>query len=233
MPNQNIVVQTNGLRKILDSRTVLDSIDLRIFEREHVALIGANGSGKTTLLRLLAAVSRATAGEIRWFERTTDGKTVKREIGLVAHETQLYPQLTAAENLAFAARMCGVADVAQRVASWLDSSGLAAYRQRLPSQLSRGLRQRLAIGRGLIHDPRLILLDEAFVGIDDAATEWLSDLLRSPAYRGRTVVFVTHEARHVELLATRVVVLESGKLRDSHGWERMMPVCSASTRDAA
>jgi len=233
MSSRNIAIQTTGLTKVLAGRRVLDSIDLSILESERVALTGANGAGKTTLLRLLASVARATTGEIRWFGGTTAPTVMRREIGLVAHETRLYLQLSAAENLAFAARMCGAPHVAQRVEWWLHSAGLAGHRHRLPTQLSRGLRQRLAIARGLVHDPLLILLDEPFAGLDADGTEWLSELLRAPAGRDRTIVFATHDPRHVDLVATRVVVLEPGRLRNRAGWEQDGNVHPAITRNAA
>ena len=128
---------------------VLNGVDLALYAGECVALVGDNGAGKTTLLRCLAAECRPTQGSIRWFEDVYGGPQLKRRIGFVAHEGRLCPQLTARENLIFAARMCRADHAGQRADAWLDATGLNGHADRKPEELSRGMRQRLAMARAL------------------------------------------------------------------------------------
>ena len=215
MANRTIAIEATNLSKTLGGRPVLDEIHLQIFEQERVALTGPNGAGKTTLLRLLASATRPTTGTIQWFGRKTTEIERRRQIGMLSHESRLYPQLTALENLAFAARMCSAPDAQRRVRWWLDVSGLWTQRQQLPAQLSRGMRQRLAIARALIHDPRLVLLDEPHSGLDAEGVDWLDELLCGGSHRDRAIVFVMHEPRHVSRLATRILLLRSGRVHEA------------------
>lgn len=212
----NAVIQVRELSKRLGGRPVLDRVSLDLFDGERVALTGTNGAGKTTLLRCLAGLTRPDAGEIQWFSGHRETRIArKRRIGMVGHESRLYAQLTARENLIFAARICSVRNAAWRADEWLLSTGLAHFAHRLPIQVSRGMRQRLSIARALIHDPRLVLLDEPFGGLDSDGTEWLSRLIKDLTARGRAVLFATHAKPPVNALATRELILQSGRLRES------------------
>jgi heme ABC exporter ATP-binding subunit CcmA len=208
-----IAIEANGLCRVFGSRVVLSQVDLRVAAGECVALTGANGAGKTTLLRCLAGALRPSAGEVRWFGRLAGADAATRRLlGMVAHESFLYPHLTVRENLVFAARMCGLPDPLGQADRWLDSVGLRPHAHRPSAQLSKGMRQRLAVVRALVHDPPILLLDEPFSALDAAGSQWLLGLLLELRGRGRTVCFTTHDPQKARLLSDRVFCLQSGGL---------------------
>jgi heme exporter protein A len=213
-------IQAQQLSKAFGGRPVLDALDLEIPTGQCVALSGANGAGKTTLLRCLATLLRPDGGEVRWFGRPAGrDAALRRWIGMVSHESGLYSHLSLAENLAFAARMTGVDDARRRTAHWLEMTGLMSWGDALPAHVSRGMRQRLAVARALIHDPPLLLLDEPFSGLDANGRQWLLRLLADLRNRGRTICFVTHEDNTIRQLAHRVVELRQGKTCDAAATE--------------
>jgi heme ABC exporter ATP-binding subunit CcmA len=215
MNEPQAAIRATRLSKAFDGRTVLNAVDLEIAAGESVALVGANGAGKTTLLGCLASVLRPDSGEVRWFGRLV-GRDVglHRLVGMVTHETGLYSYLTLRENLIFAAKMGGIDGAALRADQWLDAAGLTRQANALPTRLSRGMRQRLAVARALIHDPPLLLLDEPFTALDAAGVEWLLALLADQHEHGRTICFVTHERQKIERLAQRVLELREGHINE-------------------
>jgi heme exporter protein A len=215
MRDATTAIQTRSLSKVFGHRRVLSEIDLDVARGESVALTGANGTGKTTLLHLLASALRPSAGEVRWFGRPATGApAARRLIAMVAHETFLYPHLTLRENLIFAARMCDVPGPARRADDLLRSIGLASHAHRSPTRISQGMRQRVAVARALVHDPRILLLDEPFSGLDAQGADWLLNLLLHLRDRGRTLCFAVHDEQKVRRLAHRVVRLQSGRLEE-------------------
>lgn len=216
MSGAEIAIQVHGLSKDFGARCVLRQVDLVVEAGESLALIGTNGAGKTTLLRCLAALTRPTAGEVRCFGRVIAGDPqVRRLLGMVAHEQRLYPHLTLHENLVFAARMCGAREPGPQATEWLRRVGLAAAAGYLPSQASKGMRQRVAVARALIHEPRILLLDEPFSGLDTQGRRWLCDMLGELRTAGRTICFSTHDDTQTQSLADRVVELRSGRVWES------------------
>jgi len=216
MSDSTPAIRASRLSKLFGTRAVLNRLDLEVAEGESVALTGANGAGKTTLLCCLASILRPTEGQIEWFGRSTvSDPNAKRLIGVAAHESFLYPHLTLRENLIFAARMCDVQKPGDRAEQLLREISLHAHAHRFPTQISKGMRQRLAIARALVHDPPILLLDEPFSGLDTAGTDWLMGLLEDLHRRGRTVCFAMHDEARVRRLADRVLHIESGR-----AWER-------------
>ncbi len=210
-----IAIQATKLSKALGGRSVLRELDFQIAEGQTVAITGANGAGKTTLLRCLASLSRPTAGEVRLLGHPASaGAVVRRLVGFAAHETFLYPYLTARENLVFTARMYDVPDPVRRANQLIRSVGLSLHADRWSAKLSRGMRQRLAVVRALVHDPPILLLDEPFSGLDEAATRWLVDLLLDLRTRQRTVCFTTHDPQAARSLADRILHLRSGRIEE-------------------
>jgi ABC-type multidrug transport system ATPase subunit len=201
------------LSKTFGRRAVLRQIDWQVAEGQCVAVTGANGSGKSTLLACLASILRPTSGEVFWFGHPAAGNpTARGLVGMVAHEHRLYPHLTLRENLIFAARMYGVAEPRRRAEQLLESAGLAAHAQRTPPTLSRGMRQRAAVLRALVHDPPILLLDEPFAGLDAAGTDWLVARLQELQALGRTLCLVLHDEAKARRLAHTMVELRGGRL---------------------
>jgi heme ABC exporter ATP-binding subunit CcmA len=183
-----------------------------------LGLLGHNGAGKSTLLSILATLLRPTSGTVRYGEvdAANAGPGIRARLGLLGHELQLYPELTAAENLTFFAKLHGLGRVGSRVDAALESARLADRRDDPVSGFSRGMRQRLALERALLHAPRLLLLDEPFTGLDQASTASLVERLRRLADGGMIVVLATHDLDLVEGLLTRAVILKDGKVAAIH-----------------
>ncbi len=214
MIDPGIAIEVRRVTKRFGRRLVLDEIDLQVAAGESIVLTGSNGAGKTTLLRTMAALIRPNHGEVLCFgEKTVGNCESRRWIGMVAHENRLYPQLTLRENLVFAARMCDVARPRDRAESLLETVGLRGHGDRTPQVLSKGMRQRLSLARALIHDPRILLLDEPFEGLDADAERWLSGLLQELRQQGRTLCSVLHDKAKTRRLADRVLHLCQGRLR--------------------
>ena len=209
------VIEAQAVTKSFGRTPVLRGITLRVAAGETVAVFGPNGAGKSTLLRLLATLHRPTAGTLRLFGREDTGPATRRQIGLVAHQSFLYPDLSARENLLFYAHMYGLARAGQTVDDWLARVELADTGARPLRVFSRGMEQRLALARALLHDPRLLLLDEPWSGLDAAAAERLSGLLGSLRAEGRTVVAATHDLDRGLAIADRVLILHRGRVE----WE--------------
>jgi heme ABC exporter ATP-binding subunit CcmA len=195
-------------------RRALTHVSLTCRAGEVLGLLGPNGAGKSTLLSILATLLAPSAGEVRYGSRTAAeaGPSLRASFGFLSHDLYLYPELTAFENLTFFARLYGVPDLADRVAAALDRSGLTSRRDDVISGFSRGMRQRLALERALLHQPRLLLLDEPFTGLDDASVAALADRLRELRSAGRIVVVVTHDLDVAERLLDKVAVLKDGRL---------------------
>jgi len=193
-------------------RRALTRVSLTCEAGEIVGLLGPNGAGKSTLIAIIATLLAPTSGEVRYGEHVAVGAGLRARIGLLAHDLHLYPELTAGENLAFFARLYGVADPDRCVAAALDRAGLADRGDDLVSGFSRGMRQRLALERALLHGPRLLLLDEPFTGLDDAATRALVARLRDLKRQGRILILATHDLETVEALLDRVALLRDGRL---------------------
>jgi heme exporter protein A len=223
----DVVIETRGLSRRFGGVTALHALDLSVTAGESVALFGHNGAGKTTLLRLLAMLLRPSAGTIHMFgsalaDRSRD---IRRRIGLLSHHSFLYPDLTPTQNLEFYGRMFGVPTVAPRIATLLEQVGLGGWAHRPVRTLSRGLEQRCALARALLHEPALLLLDEPFTGLDVDAARMLSDTLRSVHAAGTTLLMVTHDMARGFHLCGRGIILSRGRLV----WDGSLAV---SERDA-
>jgi heme ABC exporter ATP-binding subunit CcmA len=207
------VLEARGLRRSFGRVRVLRDIDLILAPGEALAVAGPNGAGKTTLLRLLAGLMRPTAGEIRVLGRplVRDGGEARRALGLVSHQSMLYDDLTLLENLMFAARLYGLARPREAALAALDSAGLAERADESPRRLSRGLTQRAAIARALLHGPRVLLLDEPFTALDAASAERLRAELRRRLADKLGLVIVTHHLSEVWTVASRIAVLVEGR----------------------
>jgi heme exporter protein A len=206
------MIEVRRLVKNFGLKVVLRGLEFRAEPGEFVALLGPNGAGKTTFLRILASLSRPTLGEVRLagFQLPSQAAAVRRILGVVSHQPLLYGDLTAEENLRFYGRMYGVSRLGSRIAEVLEMVGLSARRRDLVRQFSRGMQQRLAIGRAILHDPEIMLFDEPHTGLDQEAAAMLDGVLREVAAKGRTVVMTSHDLARASELATRIDILSKG-----------------------
>jgi len=177
-----------------------------------LALLGRNGAGKTTLIRILAGLSRAAKGRVRVLGGDARLHAVRRRIGLLGHGIGIYEELSAVENLTFFARLQNLGEPQTVANEWLERVGLAAVRDGLVREFSRGMRQRLAVARAFLHEPALLLLDEPFTALDDRAIGVLQSLLAEARKRGTTIVMSTHQLREALELATDVALINRGRL---------------------
>jgi heme exporter protein A len=219
------MIQVRKLVKRFGLKTVLRGMDFEVQEGEFVALLGPNGAGKTTFLRILASLSRPALGEVRiaGYRLPHQAAAVRRILGVVSHQPLLYGDLTAEENLRFYGRMYGVPNLDRRVDQVLELVGLASRRRDLVRTFSRGMQQRLAIGRAVIHDPEIMLFDEPHTGLDQDACAMLDNVLREVAARGRTVVMTSHDLARSADLASRFDVLSRGQIVASASRAEMEP----------
>jgi len=189
----------------------LRRVSLEVASGECMALAGRNGSGKTTLLRIAAGLVRPSAGKVSFSNVGSDRGGAKR-VGFVAHATMVYDDLTAEENLLLFARLLGVAQAMQRVEALLREVGLFDRRGSLVRTFSRGMRQRIAIARALVHRPSVLLFDEPATGLDPLGISWLAKALGKVHRAGCTVVMSLHGESEVSALATRAVQLDAGSV---------------------
>jgi heme ABC exporter ATP-binding subunit CcmA len=223
-------VRAAGLRRTYGATAVLAGVDLTVAPGEVVVLLGPNGAGKTTLLRTLATLLRPTAGTLELFgvDATKRPMEAKRRLGWVGHESGCYPDLTAAENLAFHAAVHGVADADARIAELVAWAGLESALRRPVRVYSRGMQQRLALARALLHRPSLLLLDEPYTGLDPNGAAALDALLADCARGGTAVVLSTHETTRVAPIASQAVLLARGRI----AWSGRAPIDAAAIAGA-
>ncbi|MDY7075637.1 MAG: heme ABC exporter ATP-binding protein CcmA [Chloroflexota bacterium] len=207
-------IEVNDLVKSFGPRTALASVNLRVEAGEFVTLAGPNGAGKTTLLRILATLTRPTSGSVRiaGLDSVRAGEEIRREIGFLSHRTLLYDDLTAEQNLRFYARMYDLDDGLARIAELLGQVGLTARRHDLVRTFSRGMQQRLAVARAVLHRPQVLFLDEPYTGLDPNATRVLTDLLTELTEEGCTVLLTTHNLERGLEVGGRVIVLAQGQV---------------------
>jgi len=210
--DHNPIISVRNLVKRFGLKTILRGLSFEVEKGEFVALLGPNGAGKTTFLRILASLSRPAAGRVTvsGFSLPSQAAAVRRQIGVVSHLPLLYGDLTAEENLRFYARMYSIPNPDARINDVLDVVGLTARRRDLVRTYSRGMQQRLAIGRAVLHDPEIMLFDEPFTGLDQDACAMLGDVLREVAARSRTVVMTSHDLSRAADLASRFDVISRG-----------------------
>ena len=211
------MIEVHGLVKRFGAKTVLRGLDFQVETGQFVAILGPNGSGKTTFLRILASLSRPTFGQIRiaGYSLPQQSAAVRRQLGVVSHQPLLYGDLSAEENLHFYGRMYAVDRLESRLTEVLELIGLSARRRDLVRTFSRGMQQRLAIGRAILHDPQLLLLDEPHTGLDQDACEMLDTVLRQVGASGRTVLMTSHDLARAAGLAGRFDVLGRGRIQAS------------------
>ena len=211
------MIEVKKLVKRFGMKAVLRGVDFHVVRGEFVALLGPNGAGKTTFLRILSSLARPSLGEVTvaGYKLPHQAAQVRARLGVVSHMPLLYGDLTAQENLEFYARMYGITNYKLRIREVLDLIGLENRRLDLVRTFSRGMAQRLAIGRAVLHDPEVMLFDEPYTGLDQDASSMLDEVLKSAAAQGRTVVMTSHDLARAEDLATRFDILTRGVITAS------------------
>jgi heme exporter protein A len=214
------MIQATGLVKQFGPFVALRDLAFRVEPGEFVSLMGPNGAGKTTLLRILATLSRPTRGtvSIAGHALPKGADEARRQIGFLSHQPLLYGELSAEENLRFFARMYDLNDARARIDELLEQVDLVERRRDRARTFSRGMLQRLSIARVLLHDPRVVLLDEPFTGLDPDASDRLADTLRRLNDGQRAVVMTTHDLDRGLALCDRALLIARGRL--VHGAQR-------------
>ena len=218
-PNSGLRVSFRDIEKRYGMRLALRGISLDLGAGECVALLGPNGSGKTTLLKIAAQLARPSRGKISFYTGDTEisSDAVKVRVGMVAHHTLVYDELTAEENLVFFAKLIQLPNATERARQSLEPVGLARRAGDLVRTFSRGMRQRLAIARALLASPALVLLDEPAAGLDPEGQQWLGGTLASLHASGCTILMSTHGRNEAHASITRAIRLENGAVTHDSG----------------
>jgi heme exporter protein A len=208
------MIQVSRVVKTFGNRVVLRGIDLTINEGDFVTLLGANGAGKTTLLHIVASLSKPSHGNvfINGYRMADDASELRRFIGLVSHKTLLYDDLSAEQNLRFYAQLYDVVEASERIETVLNQVNLWQRRKDPVRTYSRGMQQRLAIARAILHNPPILLLDEPDTGLDQHAANMLGELLAAVGISHRTILMTTHNLERGLSLGNRMVILAHGKI---------------------
>ena len=208
-----LAIETSRLTKSFGIRKAVDSVSISIPEGAFLSVFGPNGAGKTTLLRILATLSRATSGAatVLGYDLKEHPDKVRSCIGMISHNSMLYPDLSAVENLMLAAKLYGIENPRERVLEMLEAVELKTRQLDPVRTFSRGMTQRLSIARALIHDPRVVFLDEPYSGLDPHAVEIFDGLIAS-VREGRTFCMVSHDMQKGFALCTHALVLAKGRV---------------------
>ncbi len=216
------LIRCEHIEKRFGYRRVLRDVSFSVAAGEVLSLLGANGSGKTTLLRIIASLDRPDKGEV-WLgpvPLSTASHEIRRYVGVVAHAPLLYDRLTGNENLRFFARLYDLEEPQRRIEQLLRTLDLWRWRDSSVRTYSRGMSQRLAIARALLHDPPVVILDEPDTGLDRESLKQITELIRQLRERDRAVLVTTHSMERAVAWADRVVELRAGRLRQMEGPER-------------
>ena len=207
-------IEVEGLGKSFGNHRALTGINLKVASGEHVTVFGPNGAGKTTLIKVLSTLMKPSAGTVR-LDSSDISKApteVRRKIGLVAHQTFLYDDLTVYENLKFYGKMYDVPNLEEQINDVVRWVRLEARLHHRVGTLSRGMQQRISIARAVIHNPSIVLLDEPEVGLDPHAIVMVREVLDSLSAGERTVVMTTHNLEQGIEMSDRVVILDKGRI---------------------
>jgi heme exporter protein A len=205
-------LEATGLSRLFGRQRAVDGVSFALQPGESMALFGPNGAGKTTLLRLLAGLLRPTSGTAVIGGASARGDAVVRgRVGLISHQTMLYPALTALENVEFAARLHGVASPGAASVAALERMGIVERKNSMVKTLSRGMQQRVSIARAIVHSPAVLLLDEPYTGLDANGAAALSRMIHELRGAGATMLLVTHNVAEGLAVATHATVMLAGR----------------------
>lgn len=210
------MIQTNQLMKRAGDKIILRGINLSIDQGQTVAILGPNGAGKSTLLRVLATLMKPSSGEV-----TINGKNLKKNlieikslIGYLPHASLLYDHFTPFENLMLFGKLYAVKNADKRAKELIEKVGLSFFLHEPVKSFSRGMIQRVAIARAIVHDPRILLLDEPHTGLDQQAITTLNKVMLEMKAKGSTTIMVTHDFKQAAEICDRIIIMKNGKIVD-------------------
>ena len=211
---QSTVIAVTGLTKTFGNLYALRNLSFSLSKGEFLTIFGPNGAGKTTLIRILSTITKASSGEIKIADLSfeDDSEKIRRQIGVIAHQTFLYENLTAEENLRFYGKLYDVENLSKKIETILSEVGLELRKKDFVRTFSRGMQQRLAIARAMLHEPSILLLDEPYTGLDQHASGMLTNWLNRLRSSEQTILMVTHDLEQGLELADRIAILVEGQL---------------------
>ena len=225
-------IETRGLTKQFNSFTAVDHIDLSVEDGEIFGFLGPNGAGKTTTIRILCTLLAPSSGsaKVAGHDVVRQADKVRRKIGLVSEKLILYPRLTASENLTFFGALYGMKEdvLRKRVDELLEMVKLTPFKDKLVGGFSSGMRQRVNIIRGLLHDPEILFMDEPTAALDPQSTRFVRDLIKELKEMGHTIVLTTHVMEEADELSDRVGIIDHGKIVAADTPQTLKEKCNAS-----
>lgn len=210
------VIDIKGLTKQADNKLILRGIDLSIKQGETVAILGPNGAGKSTLLKVLATLIKPTTGQvmINGLNLKKNQLEIKKLFGYLPHSSLLYDQYSPFENLVFFGKLYGVKNPEKRATELVKEVGLSFFLNEPVKNFSRGMIQRIAIARAIVHDPKILYLDEPHTGLDQGAIGILNNVVESMKAKGTTTLMVTHDFKQAAEICDRILIVKNGKIVD-------------------
>ncbi|MEH7301212.1 heme ABC exporter ATP-binding protein CcmA [Neobacillus drentensis] len=216
------MIDIKKLTKQADNKLILRGIDLSIKKGETVAILGPNGAGKSTLLKVLATLIKPTSGlvKINGLDLKKDHIEIKKTLGYLPHSSLLYDHYSPLENLVFFGNIYGVKNVEEKAIQLVKEVGLSFFLNEPVKNFSRGMIQRIAIARAIVHDPEVLLLDEPHTGLDQGAITILNNVILSMKDKGATTLMVTHDFKQAAEICDRIIIVKNGKIVDDFKMER-------------
>ncbi|MEH7335474.1 ABC transporter ATP-binding protein [Neobacillus drentensis] len=210
------MIDIKNLTKQADNKLILRGVDLQVKKGETVAILGPNGAGKSTLLKVLATLIKPTSGIVRinGLDLKKNHIEIKKILGYLPHSSLLYDHYSPLENLVFFGKVYGVRDVEQRAMKLVKDVGLSFFLNEPVKNFSRGMIQRIAIARAIVHDPEVLLLDEPHTGLDQGAISILNNVILSMKEKGATTLMVTHDFKQAAEICDRIIIVKNGKIVD-------------------
>jgi heme ABC exporter ATP-binding subunit CcmA len=208
------MIEIKDLHKRFGRKRILRGLNLEVGKGEFIVLFGPNGAGKTTLIKILSTLSRPTSGEviINGFHISEDSAEVRGSIGVLSHNPLLYDDLTLKENLTFYSGMYGLKKNNEEIMSLIRDVGLLHRSNDLVGEFSRGMKQRAAVARVILHDPPVLLLDEPYTGLDFKAWDMLNGMLAKFHGNAKTILLITHNVELGHLVGERLAILDRGEI---------------------
>jgi heme exporter protein A len=210
------MIEIKKLTKQADNKLILRGIDLSIKKGETVAILGPNGAGKSTLLKVLSTLIKPSSGlvKINGLDLKKNHIEIKKTFGYLPHSSLLYDHYSPLENLVFYGNLYGIKNVEERAIELVKEVGLSFFLNEPVKNFSRGMIQRIAIARAIVHEPELLLLDEPHTGLDQGAITILNNVILSMKAKGTTTLMVTHDFKQAAEICDRIIIIKNGKIVD-------------------